>query len=94
MPKSVTKEIIEADEPVAEPIGELVPDPQVFKEFSITSMTGHRWDRNEELIALGWPPPIRIGQRKYRRRKALEDFKAALVRRAIGQRRTGTGGSV
>ena len=67
VPKSVTKEIIEADEPVAEPVGELVPDPQVFKEFSITSMTGYRWDRNEELIALGWPPPIRIGQRKYRR---------------------------
>ena len=65
---------------------QLVPDPQVFKELNITSMTGYRWDHSEELIALGWPLPIRIGQRKYRSRKALEAFKAALMRRAIEER--------
>jgi hypothetical protein len=71
----------------AEEVGELVPDPKVFQEFDVSPMTGYRWDHSEELIALGWPPPIRIGQRKYGSRKALEAFKAALMRRAINERR-------
>jgi hypothetical protein len=73
--------------PATKEVGELVPDPKVFQEFDISAMTGYRWDHSEELIALGWPPPIRIGQRKYRSRKALEAFKAGLMRRAIEQRR-------
>ena len=38
----------------------LVPDPQVQKEFGVTAMSIWRWDRDPELIKLGWPPPIRI----------------------------------
>jgi hypothetical protein len=45
---------------------ELVPDPQVSKELSVTLMTIWRWDRDPEMVALGWPPPVYIRKRKYR----------------------------
>jgi hypothetical protein len=64
----------------------LVPDPQVQKEFGITAMSIWRWDRDPELIKLGWPPPIRIRSRKFRSRIALENFKSVMARRAIEQR--------
>ena len=64
----------------------LVPDPQVQKEFGVTAMTIWRWDRDPELIKLGWPPPIRIRSRKFRSRIALENFKGVMARRAIEQR--------
>ena len=44
------------------------------------------WDRDPELIKLGWPPPIRIRSRKFRSRIALENFKRVMARRAIEQR--------
>ena len=65
---------------------ELVPDPQVTREFGITAMSMWRWDRDPMLIAAGWPPPIRIRNRKFRSRRALEAFKAAMSRRAMAQR--------
>jgi hypothetical protein len=65
---------------------ELVPDPQVGKELNISSMTIWRWDRDPEMVALGWPPPVYIRKRKYRGRKLLEKFKSAAVRRAIKTR--------
>src|ERR1700756_5066578 len=64
----------------------LVPDPQVQKEFGVTAMSLWRWDRDAELIELGWPLPIRIRSRKFRSRIALESFKRAMARRAIEQR--------
>jgi hypothetical protein len=74
-------------EPVSdEDVGELVPDPQVCREFHITSMTLWRWDHDPELK---FPPPIRIRGRKFRHRSALEAFKRQLIRNAIA-RRTGT----
>jgi hypothetical protein len=39
------------------------------------------------MAALGWPPPVYIRKRKYRSRKKLEGFKAALVRRSIRDRK-------
>jgi hypothetical protein len=65
---------------------ELVPDPQVIRELGISAMSLWRWDRDPMLIAAGWPPPIRIRNRKFRSRRALEAFKAAMSRRAIAQR--------
>jgi hypothetical protein len=65
---------------------ELVPDPQVSKELSVTLMTIWRWDRDPEMVALGWPPPVYIRKRKYRGRKQLEKFKSAALRRAIKTR--------
>jgi hypothetical protein len=67
-------------------VGELVPDPQVCREFQITSMTLWRWDHDSELE---FPPPIRIRKRKFRRRRALEAFKRRLVRNAIARRKVG-----
>ena len=64
----------------------LVPDPEVQKEFGVTAMSIWRWDRDLELIKLGWPPPIRIRSRKFRSRIALENFKRVMARRAIEQR--------
>jgi hypothetical protein len=66
---------------------ELVPDPVVLKEFSISAMCLWRWDRDE---ALGFPPPVRINQRKYRSRRALEAFKQALIQRALRERSEST----
>jgi hypothetical protein len=65
---------------------ELVPDPQVLRELGITAMSLWRWDHDAALIEAGWPPPIRIRNRKFRSRRALEAFKAAMARRAIAQR--------
>jgi hypothetical protein len=57
---------------------ELVPDPQVAREFNVTLMTLWRWDRDPRLAELGWEPPVKIRRRNYRRRRSLEKFKAAL----------------
>jgi hypothetical protein len=67
-------------------VDELVPDPQAAKELNISLMTVWRWDRDLELAALGWPPPVYIRKRKYRGRKKLEKFKSALLRRAVKAR--------
>jgi predicted DNA-binding transcriptional regulator AlpA len=64
--------------------GELVPDPQVCREFGVTAMTVWRWDHDPEL---NFPPPIRIRRRKFRHRRAFEDFKRQLVRNAIARRK-------
>jgi predicted DNA-binding transcriptional regulator AlpA len=63
-----------ADEP-----DELIPDPQVWKEFGISSMTGHRWTQDPDL---GFPPKIKIRDRNYRSRRALEAFKQRRIRGA------------
>ena len=57
---------------------ELVPDPQVAREFNVTLMTLWRWDRDPRLAEFGWEPPVKIRRRNYRRRGTLEKFKAAL----------------
>ena len=67
-------------------VDELVPDPQAAKELNISLMTIWRWDRDPQLAALGWPPPVYIRKRKYRGRKLLEKFKSAALRRAIRAR--------
>ena len=64
----------------------LVPDPQVFREFNISAMTGWRWDRDPQLISLGWPPAVRIRTRKFRSRLGLDAFKARLIAAALAER--------
>jgi hypothetical protein len=59
---------------------DLVPDPVIMKEFDLTAMKLWRWDHNPEI---GFPPKIKIGARNYRSRRAIEAFKAELLRRAI-----------
>jgi hypothetical protein len=61
----------------------LVPDPQVWREFNISSMTLYRWSRDP---ALGFPPAVKINSRNFRSRRLLEDFKARLLSEAIASR--------
>jgi predicted DNA-binding transcriptional regulator AlpA len=68
---------------VADDRDELVPDPQVWREFGISSMTGWRWTHDPDLK---FPPAIKIRGRCYRSRRLIEEFKARLLRVAIEQR--------
>jgi hypothetical protein len=58
----------------------LVPDPQVWAEFGITEMSGYRWTNDPDL---GFPPAIKVRGRNFRSRRLLEEFKAALIHKAI-----------
>jgi hypothetical protein len=64
---------------------ELVPDPQVWAEFNISSMTLYRWDRDPRLQ---FSPAIKIRNRNFRSRRALELFKQNLMRNALEARGT------
>ena len=61
---------------------ELVPDPQVWRELGITSMTGWRYTHDPDL---NFPPPIKIRTRNFRSRRQLEKFKARLLREAMSR---------
>ena len=63
---------------------ELVPDPAVIKEFRITLMTIWRWSNDSDL---GYPPAIKIRNRNYRSRRALDDFKARMLQRGLAAAR-------
>ncbi|WP_369719726.1 hypothetical protein AB8Z38_20915 [Bradyrhizobium sp. LLZ17] len=61
-----------------------MPDPIVAKEFGgVTLMTLYRWTMDPTL---GFPPPIKIRNKNYRSRCALEQFKARLMRTAVTRR--------
>ncbi len=62
---------------------ELVPDPQVWREFGVSETTGWRWDHDPEL---GFPPAIKIRNRNYRSRRQLEEFKGRMLKRALTAR--------
>jgi predicted DNA-binding transcriptional regulator AlpA len=49
----------------------LVPDPEVRKRYSRSEMTIWRWDQTPTL---GFPKPIRINGRKYRRLSELREW--------------------
>jgi hypothetical protein len=55
----------------------------------ISRMCVWRWDRDSDMISLGWPPRIELNGRGYRSRKALEAFKANLMKRALAARGEG-----
>lgn len=61
----------------------LIPDPQIWAEFNISSMTLYRWDHDPELK---FPPPIKIRNRNFRSRRAIEEFKCRMIRAAITHR--------
>ena len=61
----------------------LVPDPTVWREFGVTSMTGHRWSRDP---GLDFPPAIKINGRNFRSRRALEEFKERMLRKSLADR--------
>jgi len=59
---------------------EFVPDPQVWREFNVTPMTGWRWTRDPKL---GFPPAIKIRSRNYRSRRAINAFRERMVREGM-----------
>ncbi len=64
-------------------LDELVPDPVVAKQFNVSLMTIWRWSHDPDL---NFPPAVQIRKRNFRSRRALEAFKAGLIRGAISQR--------
>jgi hypothetical protein len=74
------------DDTVPIEVGALIPDQDVFRELSITAMTGWRWDRDPRMAGLGWPPPIYRGRYKFRDSLQYQKFKANLLRQAIAKR--------
>jgi hypothetical protein len=54
--------------PVSQAGEELLPDPLVAKRYNVSTRTLPRWDADP---GLGFPPPIRIKDRKYRRMSDL-----------------------
>jgi hypothetical protein len=69
-----------------EQFDEFIPDPQVCREFHVTSMTLWRWDNEPSTAPEGWPPAVKMGRRNFRSRKAIEAVKANLVLAAIKRR--------
>jgi hypothetical protein len=65
-----------------------VSDPDVARELGVSLMSLWRWDHNPELVASGWPAKIQINRRNFRSRHALEEFKRAMLTRAIAERKT------
>jgi len=83
MPAAPTVSVDESD---AEQVIELVPDPDVAKEFGTSLMSLWRWDQDPAMAELGWPPPVKIRKRNHRVRQSLERFKQTLIRQAIEER--------
>jgi biotin operon repressor len=65
---------------------EWVSDPKVRRELDISEMAMWRWDRDETLKVLGWPPKIQVRGRNFRRRRELDAFKARLLADALKRR--------
>lgn len=64
-----------------------VAEAQVRVECGdLSSMTIHRYDQDERLKKLGWPPPIYIRGRKYRSRRMLEEFKERMLQLSLANR--------
>ncbi len=66
---------------VADGAEQLLPDRRVADRYRVSLMSLWRWDHNPEL---GFPPPIRINRRKYRRLSDLVRWERS---RAVGARR-------
>jgi hypothetical protein len=79
-----------ADESDAEQVIELVPDPDVAKEFGTSLMSLWRWDQDPAMAELGWPPPVKIRKRNHRVRQRIEAFKQTLIAKSIAERNSNT----
>jgi predicted DNA-binding transcriptional regulator AlpA len=62
---------------------EFVPDPQVARELGVSLMTLWRYDHDPDL---NFPPAVKIRNKNYRSRLALEAWKETMVKRALQQR--------
>jgi len=66
-----------------------VADSVVARELGVSAMTLWRYDHDNKMIDAGWPAKIVMGRRNYRSRKALEEFKANMLRHAMLARKRG-----
>jgi hypothetical protein len=67
----------------------IVADTDIRRDLGgVSRMTTHRWDRDPNMTAIGWPPPISINGRLYRDLQLYECFRARLAREAIRKRAT------
>ncbi len=82
----MTKKRTDSSKDVADVPDAFVPDPQVWKELGISSMTGWCWQRDPDL---NFPPRVQIRGRNFRSRKQLERWKAEMLRRSVGGRSAG-----
>jgi hypothetical protein len=80
MTQRLAKKLCETPVPLGDDT--LVPDPLVCREFSISKMSLWKWSRDQKL---GFPPVIKIRRHNYRSRRALDAFKARLLREAISR---------
>jgi hypothetical protein len=78
-PNVTGRKIATAQSDAAGAPDQFVPDPVVWRELGVSSMTGWRYTRDPHL---GFPPQIKIRRRNFRSRAALEEFKARLVQSA------------
>ena len=60
---------------------DLLPDPLVAERYNVTPRTIHRWDRQPDL---GFPRPVFINGRKYRRLNQLENWERQRVADKVG----------
>lgn len=58
---------------------ELVPDPQVAREFGVSLMTLWRWTHD---ASMNFPAPAKIRNRNYRSRRALDTYKRRVIQDA------------
>ena len=58
----------------------LIPDPEVWKSFGVSPVTGWRWQNDPTL---DFPTKIKIRTRNYRDHDQLEAWKARRVRGEI-----------
>jgi hypothetical protein len=66
---------------------ELVADPTVARELGISLMTIWRYDHDPVMAELGWPVRVNIRKRNFRSRNQLEKYKAAMLKRAMAERK-------
>lgn len=58
---------------------ELVPDPQVAREFGVSLMTLWRWTHD---ATMDFPAAAKIRNRNYRSRRALDTYKQRVIQNA------------
>jgi hypothetical protein len=67
-PQSRDRQALQAD---------LIPDARVAERYGVSTRTIPRWDADPDL---GFPAPVVINGRRYRRRVDLERFERAHIR--------------
>jgi hypothetical protein len=65
-----------------------IPNVKVAERYQVTTMCLWRWNRNEKMRELGWPPDVNINGRKYKHAAALDQFDENLQAAALDALKT------